>query len=232
MLIFLAACVPIYIRILQNYAGTTGFAGRTTAGAMFWNIVTCFDRLILEGWDYEHYGPPVSKAYAEKGSQKSVKPVEKNVQFSGTRMEFGSEVTGNPRGIGTSWEAKNVPPFSRIDPSFIPSRTAFLLAQAVTIVGTYQLNNFTVETMAGVDPTYLADSYVPLLTRLPSVSYAEFHARVVISIGYWIVQYCNMQFFCSLFGVSGVLTNPKNLRLWRPLFGPPSDAMTIRDAWG
>jgi hypothetical protein len=133
---------------------------------------------------------------------------------------------------GRFWQVKNVPFFANAKPAFVPTVGAFILVQAAAIFLCYFVNNLTVAITFSLDPQLLRSEYIPLFKRLPDVTLSELWARIVASIGYWIVQYCNMQFFYSLFGLLGAVFSPNDISLWRPLFGNPKDACTLRNFWG
>ena len=215
---------------VSQFTKTTGWAGRVPTGAMFWNCVTCVDRLILRGWDYHHYGPTDNNGATSSPKEKT--GTKKEVQFDGSRMDFGSEVSGLARGIGRFWQIKNVPLFANANPAFVPTVGAFVLVQAASIVLCYFVNNLTVAAAFSLNPQLLRPECIPLFTRLPNLTASELWVRTIASVGYWIVQYCNMQFFYSLFGLLGAVFSPNDIKLWRPLFGNPKDAYTLRNFWG
>lgn len=210
----------------------SSWAGRVPTGATFWNCVTCLDRLILRDWSYRNYGPAKSNSNFPKANTKVDELEKKNIRFPGSRIDFGSEISGQARGIERFWQVKNIPSFSDENPALVPTRGAFILVQAVAVVLCYFVNNWTVAITFRLDPNLLSSEHVPFLTRLPKATVIEMRTRIVGSIGYWIVQYCNLQFFYSLFGLVGAILNPQEIHLWRPLFGNPKDAYTIRNFWG
>ena len=207
-------------------------AGRVPSGAMLWNCVTCADRLILRGWDYHHYGRSVDQQNASKQGMNSEDTPEQDARFPGSRMDFGSEASGQARGIERFWQVKNIPHFSEENPDLVPTPGAFVLVQAIAIGLCYFINNGTVAYTFSLDQRLLSDEYVPLLTRLSRITTDELQTRIITTIGYWVVQYCNLQFFYSLFGLLGAISNPSEIRLWRPLFGNAKDAYNLRDFWG
>lgn len=217
---------------LASYAQTTGWVGRVPAGAVAWNIVSCFDRLILRGWDYEHYGPSTKSDPNKQDGKIPRKSGSDSIKYQGSRMDFAGEVTGCARGVGLFWEVKNVPRFSNARPSFVPSKVAFLFVQSVAAIACYYSHNATVEAMLNVDRNYLDATRIPFLTRLSEVSFPELKARVIAALGYWIVQHNMLQFFYSIFGIIGVIFNPSDIGLWRPTFGSFADAYNIRNYWG
>jgi hypothetical protein len=199
---------------------------------MFWNCVTCADRLLLRDWDYHHYGLSLDREEVSMDGVKSEGGTKQDAKFPGSRMDFGSEVSGQARGVERFWEVKNIPHFSEENPELVPTLGAFVFVQTIAIVLCYFLNNWTVAYMYSSDQRFLSEEYMPLLTRLPSATSHELQTRITISIGYWVVQYCNLQFFYSLFGLLGAMSNPSEIRLWRPLFGNAKDAYSLRNFWG
>ena len=217
---------------VSQFTKTTGWAGRVPLGATAWTCVTCLDRLILRGWDYDHYGPNKPNSNDFRGDAKQQVLAKGNTQFDGSRMDFASEVSGLARGIGRFWQVKNVPFFADANPALVPTIGAFVLVQTATIVLCYFANNIIVAATFSVDQKLLRSEYIPLLTRLSEITVPELWVRTVAIAGYWTVQYCNIQFFYSLFALLGVVFNPHDIKSWRPAFGHPKDAYTIRNFWG
>ena len=119
------AAVPIltliawlYLQSLRSHSGSTGWIAIASTGGVFWIIASFINKLILKGWDYEHYQPTDHKA---KDFTKDGPEMQRLGKYPGTRKEFGSEVTGRPRGAGLWWEVKNVPNFSKDNPAFVPT---------------------------------------------------------------------------------------------------------------
>ena len=228
-LVCLAVCAYLLPQSLHEFARTTGWVGRVAAGAAFWNVVSCSDRLILRRWDYENY----DGSHAGKDPGRNDKREKSdNSHYPSTRMGFGSEVSGAARGVGLPWEVKNVPRFSKTVPNFVPARGAFILVQIIAVVSCYCLHNFSVTTTLSLDPQFVDLKHIPLLTRGSDLSIQELKARTIAVIGYWAIQYSMMQFFYSAAGLISAVSNPHDIKSWRPLFGSPSDSYTLRNFWG
>lgn len=203
----------------HDYINTTGWAGRILAGALFSSPLVFFDRLLLRRWAFGHvFLGPVGLPEAEKKKQ--------------SRWEFGSDVSGSTRCIGSEKEVANVPHFSQADPSYIPSWSWFLIRHICVMVGLYYLNTLCIDIQLRANQDLLTDSYVPFLSRVSEVSTDEIVTRVQISITYWAAQYCLLQVLYSLFAVIGVLSKPEDLKYWRPMFGPINTSYTVRGFWG
>ena len=228
-LLVLAYVIPIS---LARFVGTTGWLGRVAAGSMFWNCIICFDRLILREWDYEHYGSYGEGDTSSEDATKGGDTRKGRARFTGTRMEFGSEVSGLARGVGRFWQVKNVPCFSNQNPELVPTTGAFILVQILSMVACYYFNNLTVAITFNLDSRQINSGHEYVFTRLAEISKSELQVRAIASIGYWVIQYCNMQFFYSLFSLVGAISSPKQIKYWRPLFGNPEKAYSLRNYWG
>ncbi|KAK5124203.1 hypothetical protein LTR85_001906 [Meristemomyces frigidus] len=148
------------------------------------------------------------------------------------RTEFASEVTGNARGIGTFWQVKNVPPFSAVQPTFVPTRGAFVLKQSIAVVGCYHLHNLAVHALFSLDMRILAPTHVPSVAEALDLTPAHLQTRLLSTVFYWTIQYAMLQLFYSLSGSVRALANPESIKLWPPFFGTPADAYTLRNFWG
>jgi hypothetical protein len=149
-----------------------------------------------------------------------------------SRWEFGSDVSGSARYIGSDKEVANVPHFSQADASYIPSWSWFLFRHICLMVGLYYLNTLCIDIQLRANQDLLTNSYVPFLSRVFEVSTDEIVTRVQISIAYWVAQYCTLQGLYSLFAVIGVCYKPEDLKYWRPTFGPMNTSYTVRGFWG
>jgi len=147
-------------------------------------------------------------------------------------MEFGSEVAGDTRGIGRSWQVKGVPYFSALRPSFVPSKAAFLLVNIVSVVGCFYLLNVVQGTLLQLGPGYWVSRKVPVLARLSDASAGELGARTSVSAAWWIQQVCFLQGFYSIGCILAALSDESQIQTWRPLFGSLSDAHSMRNFWG
>jgi hypothetical protein len=239
---FLALVIIAYLLpwSLRYFIGTTGWPGRVMAGGGFVCCASFFDKMFIRRWEYEHYYPealttqtkPAESPKDANRSMNSPQGVEcLAAQYRGTRTEFATEVTG-ARAIGTFWQAKNVPNFSPEDPDFIPSRTAFMLVQAIAVLGCFWTHNLAVDWILSIDKAYLTLERATLFPDASLLTLADLKARVIVTLAFWISQYCMLQFFYSL---AAFLSNPKtpqDIKMWPPLFGLPRNADSIRDFWG
>lgn len=202
----------------RQFINTTGWAGRTLAGALFTCSLVNADRLLIRQWSY--------------GNDSLVPSSINRQQINQSRWEFGSEVSGSTRCIGSEKEVSGVPYFSAQNKMYIPSLYRFLLEHFFTIVALYNVNTFAIDVQLQANQYFLTNAYIPFLTRQRDISAEEIVTRMKVSMSYWVAQYCFLQFFCSIFTLIAVASNPSSLPTWRPLFGSLMDASTIRGFWG
>ena len=222
-LILLLGLAWVLLGSLSNYADSRGWLGRVIGGAGFWNAITVFDRLLLRGWDLQTYNDRTdTESRRRKQKLRGVK----------SRMEFGSAVSGESRGIETFWQVKNVPPFSRSDSTYLPGRASFICWHIFMAVACYYGNTWAVKKMFSVDRSHMSDSYIPFLTRISDVTAAELRARTLATSSYWLTVYTMLNFFYSLAAAFGALAKSEDVRLFSPLFGSIACAHSVRNAWG
>jgi hypothetical protein len=206
-----------------------GWAGRVTGGSTCWAIVTLWDRLILRGWDHTTYAQQTT-AFNQARKATNVKAVLEDGTNAPT--DYVSATVGDTRGVGTFWEVKNVSAFSRADPNFVPGRVAFLAKHIVTAVVAYYAHNYATAQMLDLDRKFLDPSHVPFLSRLQDITYEDVKTRTIATSAYWLSQCAMLQFFYSLASALAAVGSPQDIKLFRPLFGSPGDAYSMRNAWG
>ena len=217
---------------------TTGTIGRCICGSFACMPIIYFDRLIVRKWVYGDGQACIEESPKEKPDSKDEKPSGANenangkVPSFGTRFKYGLDIGNSQRGMGLPWQVKNVPQFSSRDPNYVPTRYQFLARKFLTVVVCWVAHDIFIDVQLKLNRVLMFPGYVPFLARLSRVSREEVIVRVISSISYWIVQYCMIQFFYGLAAIMSVSQNPKDLKLWRPLFGSFSDAYTLREFWG
>jgi len=105
----------------------------------------------------------------------------------GSRNAFGSDVSGLFRGVGTSFEIKDVPHFSKSDPQYVPSPAAFVAQKLFTVVAYYYVHEYAaVEPRFALNHDLLLPSRVPFFARLSGVSQEEVFIRVIVAVTCWL----------------------------------------------
>jgi hypothetical protein len=137
------------------------------------------------------------------------------------------------RYIGTPWQLPKIPPFSKSNPSYIPSRMTFLLKTSALFITMYLLcDTFNLlersETMSAAFPA----EHEQLFSRLSEVTLKELAARNVTTFWFAVVNVLFLTWiysFLALVSVGSGLTPPA---AWPPLFGSLRDSSTLRGFWG
>jgi hypothetical protein len=141
-------------------------------------------------------------------------------------------VASNPRGIGTPWELKHLSPFSRSNPSYIPSRTSFLISRTSTCIFFMILS----AAFQRIDETYYwpllhSGEYAPerehILRRLPNVDIREILIRLYLPLQYHLPAYSTISWAHAVLSIIGVVLGDEPAS-WPPLFGSLTDAYSLR----
>lgn len=232
----------------SNYTYTTTCFGAILGGSYANSVLVYWDRLLLRQWAFadRHSIFPAQFAGKQKKQERNDehdKDVSKQLQGASVLMEatrdtleprfaFGNKIAGSGRMIDTPWEAKNVPPPAASDPNNDVLRASTVAQKTLSLAASLVLREITMEAQMSIDPFYTAPARVSFLTRLNEVTRGEVLVRVVLGIGQWIDAYCVLQALLSTGTILLVLLNPDKVRTLRPLFGPISEAYSLRGFWG
>lgn len=77
-------------------------------------------------------------------------------------------------------------------------------------------------------PTLFASSKILVLRRLGHIGGEEVALRVGASLGFWLMLYCMLSCMSFFFCLVCVETRVSEVREWRPLMDPFSEAYTVR----
>ncbi|KAL9129861.1 MAG: hypothetical protein Q9217_001816 [Psora testacea] len=190
---------------------------------------------LITKWTYSADGPSKPNRnvqYANKTAALAVRETKGKARMW-DRLRFGLGASLNHRCNGTAVEVKNVPPFSKHDPSYAPSRSEFLRRTAMRASICYLIMD--VLTSSG-DPannfqTFALD-LVPVFTRLHTVTTEQVVVRTVTSVGTLFSIYCLVNLMRSVVGFFSVLLYFTDVTSWRPMFGSLGEAYSIRGFWG
>lgn len=237
-----SASLPILI--FCNYYLTSSYTPYTPYGpwidVIVWDVhcglLDHIEKLLLSRWSFELRGPSAEIAKRrELGEGKEIKTyIEKNSTGDDiwNRLKFGTWAALSSRYIGSPYQARNVPPYSTSDPSYIPSRRVFLLQGGTIFLFSYSLTEFVIRVGQSYhnDPVF-AESYVPIYARLDEVTAEEVLIRITTT-GFWFAAYTTIQAYHSATALIAVASGMMTPAEWRPMFGSLSDAYTLRGFWG
>lgn len=150
------------------------------------------------------------------------------------RIKFGLFTTGSTRNVGTNHEVKGVPPFSKKDPAYVPSRSAFLLQRGFLALFAFLVVDLMTASPPDISQNAITFSRakVPFFTRLNEITAEEFKARVIVSAGQYIGIYFVTTLLHSVISFLAVLSGAFEPKDWPPLYGSITEMWSLRQFWG
>jgi len=152
------------------------------------------------------------------------------------RLIWAIDMVANPRGVGTTWQIKNLPPFSRKDPTYVPSRYNFIVQRTISF--------FLIYTMLKMFKVAHAEIYLAslregdyneykesIIRRIRDVSMHELYIRAWLPFNMFFRTWCIHECFHRLVSVFAVILGD-DPRRWPPLDGDIREAYSLRRFWG
>ncbi|KAH8900812.1 hypothetical protein GQ53DRAFT_801261 [Thozetella sp. PMI_491] len=207
-------------------------------GGLSWALVLHYlDFAILSAWTFEANGPTSTLgglAFSRPWPPASDKGQTARRGGFLQRFSFGFALQHMLRLPATPWQVKGVPPFSRRDPKYVPTRTAAITSSGIA-AGAFFLILDAVGTLGGdtsQNPILFGPGKVPFFSRLSEVSAEEVIIRNVGTVMYWFMSYSVMQFLYNSFAFFALLLGLNGPESWPPLFGNFVDCWSIRQFHG
>ena len=224
-----ACCALIVPRCMQ-------FAHRSSWAALVGGYSTTFLLQYIATVISDRHDPSGKSSSHEPKGYRPPKEVERISKEANTslweRVSSGLEATCSCRWSGTPREVRNVPLFSSQDPSYEPTRAAFLRHHIFLLVSCYLMLDVL---NLGADPEknkiFFAPAMIPFFTRLGQVSGEELAMRIFGTLGSGLGVFCSQQGVYSIVAMIAVGSGLSEPRYWRPLFGSVSEAYTLRRFW-
>jgi hypothetical protein len=152
------------------------------------------------------------------------------------RLFWVIDLAFNPRGIGTTWQIRNVPLFSRKDPTYVPSRRSFIIQRIITSVQFYLLTKIFNVVSAKVYIENLQDGdYIEykesIIRRIKDVSMHELFIRAWLPWQIFFKLWSRNQYLHSFVSVLAVIFGDEPRR-WPPMYDYIGEAYSLRKFWG
>ena len=152
------------------------------------------------------------------------------------RLMWAIDLVFNPRGIGTSWQIRNLPTFSRKDPNYVPSRRRFILQRIATGLIFYGMSKlyYLIEMkiyVASLREGDYGEDKESIIRRMGEASMHELFIRAWLPLSFFFTAWCRHQYLHSLVSASAVAVGDEPRR-WPPLYGDIRDAYSLRQFWG
>jgi hypothetical protein len=135
------------------------------------------------------------------------------------------------RDIGTPHAIKNIPPFSTSNPTWIPSRTSFLLRHMCIAVISYLVADIP-SILPLINPQQAAQMSLPVFSRLFDIRFDEVISRFIVTASSWIFAAATLSSFYSFIAVLLVGLGFSEPRFWPPQFSSLEHSYTLRGWWG
>ncbi|KAK8126603.1 uncharacterized protein PG998_002362 [Apiospora kogelbergensis] len=214
-----------------TYAPARGVLG----GATIFTVVLYVATVLVHKFSYIAQGPTSSAGGLVPARKDELSAGQQRNGNSGrvlSRLRFGLEIGAGARFAATKWPVNNIPPFSRDDPNFIPTKAGFQRSLAPKVVLSWLL----LMALNFVPPnndsqTSFASRRIPILSRLDAVGSEEIYTRFGAVVGYWLVQYILHIAVHGSMAMAAVALGFE-VAAWPPIFGAATDCYTIRRFWG
>lgn len=134
------------------------------------------------------------------------------------------------RAIGLPKQTPNIPTWSNKDPSYTPSRTAFLVKRGLAVLGAFLFIDF-LSHQPKPDPEDFSAEKALLFPPAHVLDVATIGTRIFSTLLWWTILRLNIGLFYNLFswfGVATFLTSPAD---WPPYFGSVLESYNLRRFW-
>lgn len=137
----------------------------------------------------------------------------------------------NHRNVSTPYQIKNLPRFSKSDPTYVPSRHRFLLNKLSTLLVAYLILDL-LTCQPAPDLALFSSDQEYFFRRLHEVTWREIGFRILTNFNLWASCTCLIQYIYAIVALVCVGSG-----FWEPLDFPPligrvKDDYSIRNHWG
>lgn len=229
---FMILLVTSYFAIssFEIYVDAPGWVARALISAFPQTALTYFERMVVRKVSYTSNTPKVlQNGDIVKGKDFNARTG--NTSTFRNRFAFGQEVATSMRGLGTPWEIKNIHPFSRKDPTYVPPMVRFVLWNGFKFVFCWYCHTWCIDRQLSLDKSYMANENVTFFRRLNQVSWEELKIRYIATATTVVSLYCFMNGLYSFAAAVAVATNPSSIKNWRPVFGDLEEGYNLRRFW-
>ena len=199
------------------------FCGCLTVGI----ALVATERLLVSRWCLRAAGPTLHRL-GENGERGG----EEVGGAQGKLRRFITDLVFSPRGVGRSWAVSGIPPFSRTDLTYTPTRSVFLRHRLSSTLISFLLLDILSSLPPPPDSEVLfGPARIAYFGRFSEVTLGEFGLRLTSTIGFWVSTYCIINIIHGTFAVFAVGLGGSEPGAWPPIFGHLSEAYSIRRFW-
>lgn len=207
-------------------------AGENLSGVLYYA-----EKVLLRKWSLSDYpildlSPNSAKGFSPSGEKEAD---SRDLTFT-DRLRVGLSVSFSDRYNSSPHQTPNTPPYSSSHPTYIPSRTQFLLKKLLIITTSYLLVDILSQgNQPHQNPSRYASSQIPIFSRLyhRTLTAEELLIRITTSLGFWFGAFLVIQCYYSTLQFLAVLLRFSDPEHERPIFGNVLvEACTLRGFWG
>lgn len=237
-LLLVTTAATLAIRTTLRHVSITLWAS-VFAGNASTYVLRYLDLALLDQWSFDDGGP--TRKRGDSKETKKVDPVERKSNLglaprcgtAGQRLQFGFDVTLNPRQLNTPYQVNNVPAWSSSDLERVPSRGDFLWRTAINVSLSYLIVDLcSLRAQPERNAILFSRDNIRFFSRLKTLGTAEVILRVLASHILWLNIYCIFRVFHGCLSFLAVGSGISEVNDWAPPFGPLSEAYSIRRFWG
>ncbi|OCL14832.1 putative toxin biosynthesis protein [Glonium stellatum] len=203
-------------------------------------LLQYLDLCLLSQWDFTCNGP------AKCTPSPVVSPDGRATNVDGTivsdpsksrgsfwpRLHFGLSSTFSYRHVNKPYESRNTPTFDEHRPGYVPCRANFLIKSAIIAGSCYLFVDLVSAAPPENNATRFGPGHVSIFGRIQDVTLQELTIRAFSTMTMWISSYCVLQCIYNAMSIVAVGSSLSPVKSWRPAFGSPLEAYTIRRFWG
>ena len=205
-------------------------------GASFMFLLQYLDLGLVRRWNWHDRGPAPSKGLTRRekdnqGGRASVSPANEHSAWA--EFCWGWSSMFALRHVNTRHEARNTPAFKDSDPSWVPSKPAFLAREsAVALLCYFLLDLMAQRPPAPNAPQLFDEALVPVFRRLSEVTLPQLRLRALSIVGFAATFWALIRGYAAAAGTLTVALGVNEPRDWRPPFGSLFQAYSVQNFWG
>jgi hypothetical protein len=153
------------------------------------------------------------------------------------KLKWSYELLLNPRGIGTRWQSKKIPPFSAQDPNYVPPKLAFVVQRLARALLAYLVYKLLVVAREIYDSSLQDGDYNEekerIIRRLAvgEVSMREIWIRAWMPVDFTVTAHCIYETTHNIVSAIAVVLGGRPQE-WPPLLGDITEVFSLRQFWG
>ena len=136
------------------------------------------------------------------------------------------------RHVNSPYEIKNVPPFTRSNPSYVPSKWTFVAQRLAIATTSYLILDLLALRKPPTNTNASDRAFIPMISRIGDVTLSGIERKALMITEFATTFYCLIQCVQSVGVAVAAASGLSKVESWRPAFGSLSDAYSLKNVWG